>query len=82
MKTSAALLTFAFLLGTSAEALAAATPEEAQRLTALFQSYLGSEPGVVKIEPSGESYSTTIDLSPYFALIKDCLLYTSPSPRD
>ncbi len=71
MKSSAALLTLAFLLGTSAPALAAATPEEAQRLTALFQSYLGSEPGVVKVEPTGDSYAATIDLGPYIAKIKE-----------
>lgn len=71
MRTSTALLTFVFLVGTSAQALAAATPEEAQRLTAMFQSYLGTEPGVVKVEPAGESYVTTFDLSPYLAKIKE-----------
>jgi len=71
MKTSTALLTLAFLLGTSASALAAATPEEAQRLTAVFQSYLGSEPGVVKVEPVGDSYATTLDLMPYINKIKE-----------
>ena len=71
MKASAALLTFAFLAGTSAHSLAAATPDEAQRLTALFQSYLGSEPGVVKVEPAGESYTAIFDLAPYINKIKE-----------
>jgi hypothetical protein len=71
MKTSSALLTLAFLFGTSSAALAAATPEEAQRLTALFQSYIGAEPGVVTVVPTGDSYETTIDLAPYIAKIKE-----------
>ena len=71
MKTSAALLTLTFLLGTSATALAAATPEEAQRLTALFQSYVGAEPGVVKVEPAGDSYTVTLDFAPYIAKVKE-----------
>ena len=71
MKSSVALLTLAFLLGTSTQALAAASAEEAQRLTALFQSYLGAEPGVVKVEPSGDAYATTVDIGPYLAKIKE-----------
>ena len=71
MKSSVALLTLAFLLGTSTAALAAASAEEAQRLTALFQSYLGAEPGVVKVEPSGDAYATTVDIGPYLAKIKE-----------
>ena len=71
MKSSAALLTLAFLLGTSTAALAAASAEEAQRLTALFQSYAGSEPGVVKVEPAGNSYTATLDLAPYLAKVKE-----------
>ena len=80
MTKSAALLTFAFLVGTSAQALAAATPEEAQRLTALFQSYLGSEPGVVNVQPAGESYAATFDLAPYTAKVKQPGVTASLTP--
>lgn len=66
-----AAATFLALLGTSAPALAAATPEEAQRLTTLFQSYLGAEPGVVSVTPKGNSYLTRFDLAPHFAKIKE-----------
>ena len=48
MKKTATLFALLFMAGTSTSARAAATPEEAQRLTALFQAYLGSEPGVVR----------------------------------
>lgn len=62
--TRTALLTAGLLLWSSAAALAAATPEEAQRLTALFQSYLGAEPGVVSVTPSGDSYAAKFDFQP------------------
>ena len=44
-----------------------ATPEEAARLTALLQTYLGAEPGVVTVEPGGDSYTVTFDFSPFIA---------------
>lgn len=82
MKTASALLTLGFLLGASAPALAAATPEEAQRLTALFQSYLGQTPGVVSVTPQGESYAAKIDLAPLFAKVKDPTVSLSLSPLE
>lgn len=82
MKTASALLTIGFLLGASAPALAAATPEEAQRLTALFQSYLGQTPGVVSVTPQGESYAAKIDLAPLFAKVKDPTVSLSLSPLE
>lgn len=82
MKTASALLTLGFLLGASAPALAAATPEEAQRLTALFQSYLGRTPGVVSVTPQGESYAAKIDLAPLFAKVKDPTVSLSLSPLE
>ena len=44
-----------------------ATPEEAARLLGLFQTYLGAEPGVVAVEPTGESYTVTLDFAPFIA---------------
>ena len=45
---------------------APATPEEAARLTALFERYVGhpavGEPGSVTVAPKGESYVVTFDL--------------------
>ncbi|WP_395663905.1 hypothetical protein, partial [Aestuariivirga sp.] len=64
MKSSTALLAIGLLAGASMPALAAATPEEAQRLSTLFQSYLGSEPGVVTVTPTGNSYAARFDLAP------------------
>ena len=58
------LLSLPLLLSASHAALAAATPEEAARLTTLFQSYLGAEPGVVKVEADGDDYSVTLDMPP------------------
>lgn len=71
MKKTAALFAMFCLAGTSASALAAATPEEAQRLTALFQSYLGSKPGVVSVTPDGEGYDAKFDVAPLFAEVKE-----------
>ncbi len=45
-------------------------PEEAQRLTGVFQTYLGQEPGVVTVTPAGEAYDVKIDLAPLIAKIK------------
>ena len=71
-KTSrAALLAAGLLLWSSAAGAGShATPEEAQRLTALFQSYLGPEPGVVSVTPAGESYAAKFDFQPLFAKLK------------
>ena len=53
---------------TATTALAApATPEEAARLLALLQTYVGSEPGVVAVEPSGDAYTVTFDFAPFIA---------------
>ena len=63
MKFSAGLLTLGLLCSVS-PAWADATPEEAQRLTQLFQSYLSAEPGVVTVTPNGPSYAARFDLMP------------------
>jgi hypothetical protein len=82
MRTATTLLTLGFLLGASGPALAAATPEEAQRLTSLFQSYLGSDPGVVSVTPAGDSYAARLDLSPLFAKVKDPKVSLTLSPLE
>jgi hypothetical protein len=58
-----------FLATASAHALAAATPEEAARITASLQTYLGSEPGVVTVAPQGDDYIVTLNPAPYIAKI-------------
>ena len=71
MKPASLLIGFAFLLSASVSSYAAATAEEAQRLTAVFQSYLGKEAGVVTVTPEGDSYKTKLDFAPLFAKIKE-----------
>ncbi len=56
-----------FALMSSAAFAQPATPEEAARLLALFQSYIGTEPGVVTVDPAGESYLLTLDFAPFIA---------------
>lgn len=71
MKTCVSFLAFTCLISASTPALAAAaTAEEAQRLTGVFQTYLGQEPGVVMVTPSGEAYDVKIDLAPLIGKIK------------
>ena len=82
MKTSLALLAVLFLGSSSSGALAAATAEEAQRLTAALQAYLGSDPGVVTISPAGDSYALRLDAAPLFAKIKEPGFTASLSPLD
>jgi hypothetical protein len=51
------------LLASSHMALAAATPEEAARLAAVFQTFLGAGPTVVKVTPNSDDYTVTVDIS-------------------
>lgn len=77
-----AVLSLGLLLGVASPALAAATPEEAQRLTTLFQSYLGQTQGVASVTPAGDSYAAKLDLSPLFAKVKDATILLSLSPLE
>ena len=54
-------------LMSSAAFAQSATPEEAARLLALFQTYIGTEPGVVTVDPAGETYTVTFDFAPFIA---------------
>jgi hypothetical protein len=80
MKLATALFSLGLLASVSAPALAAATPEEAQRLTELFQAYLGKEPGVVTVMPEGESYRARFDAAPLFARLKEPGVSVSLTP--
>jgi hypothetical protein len=65
MKFCSSFGAVAFCLSVSSSALAAsASPEEAKRLVGVFQSYLGDEPGVVKVTPAGETYDVKLDFAP------------------
>lgn len=71
MKTCVSFLAFICFVSAGTPGLAAAaTAEEAQRLTGVFQTYLGQEPGVVTVTPAGEAYDVKIDLTPLIAKIK------------
>lgn len=54
-----------FLLASSTSVFAAATPEQAQSIQAALQAYLGSEPGVVAVAPTGDTYDITLDPAPF-----------------
>jgi hypothetical protein len=73
-------LAIVFLMGSSVHALSAATADGAQHLTSVFQSYLGSEPGVVTVTPAGDSYKTRLDLAPLFAKIREPGVSASLTP--
>jgi hypothetical protein len=61
------ILSLPLFFAVSHAAMAAATPEEATRLTGVFQSYLGAEPGVVTVTPSGDDYRVKFDIAPLAA---------------
>lgn len=63
------ITTTIFLVSASAASLAAATQEEADRIKASLQSYLGSEPGVVAVAAQGDDYVITLDATPYLAKV-------------
>ncbi len=57
-------LAIAFMLAsTSLPALAATTPDDAAKLKATLQNYLGKGSDAVKVEPDGDGYKATVDLS-------------------
>lgn len=71
IKTCVSLFAFTCFVSAGTPGLAAAaTAEEAQRLTGVFQTYLGQEPGVVMVTPAGEAYDVKVDLAPLIAKIK------------
>jgi hypothetical protein len=59
------------LLLTSTASWAAATAEDAARIKATFESYLGTEAGVVTVTPAGEGYDISLDAMPYLNKIKE-----------
>jgi hypothetical protein len=81
MKIYANLTVVALLVSVSTSALAAAaSPEEAARLTEVFQTYLGQEPGVVTVMPAGEAYDVKIDFAPLIAKVKKPNFSAAVSP--
>ena len=65
MKHRAIVPVLYLLASSSSLALAAATEEGAADITTSIQAYVGNEPGVVVVEPSGDSYTITLDVMPY-----------------
>ena len=70
MKTAKLASGLFLLLVTSTTGWAAATPEEAAKILASLQTYVGSEPGVVAVAPAGDGYDITFDAGPLLAKIK------------
>lgn len=67
MKNSFVLAALPLLLATTALA-APATQDGADRLTQVFQTYLGSTEGVVSVKPNGDVYDLTLDAAPLIGL--------------
>lgn len=65
------LSTVSFLALASAAFAAPATEEGAARLTATFQTYFSATPGVVSVQPQGETYALTLDFAPLAAQLPD-----------
>ena len=56
------------LLATTAAFAEPATPAGVAQLTEVFQTYLGTVPGVVNVVTNGESYTLTLDATPMLAM--------------
>lgn len=67
MKNSFVLAALPLLLATTALANPA-TQDGADRLTQVFQTYLGSTEGVISVEPNGDVYDLTLDAAPLIGL--------------
>ena len=80
MKTCASLAFICFASASTPALAASATPEEAQRLTGVLQTYLGKEPGVVTVAVAGEDYDVKIDFAPLIAKFKQPNFSAEASP--
>jgi hypothetical protein len=81
MRTACAAFAVSLACSVSTSALAApATPEEAARLTGVFESILGKEPGVVSVAPRDESYDVKLDFTPYLKKYADAAFKGTISP--
>ncbi len=69
MKTRNLGLGLFILLATSTASFAAATPDEAARIQATFQTYIGAEPGVVTVTVADDGYDIALDPMPYLKKI-------------
>jgi hypothetical protein len=65
MKTQKLGSALLLVLMSSTSSWAAATTEEAARIQATFQTYIGAEPGVLTVAPNGDAYDIAIDIAPY-----------------
>jgi hypothetical protein len=65
MKTPILVPTICLLLASTTASWAAASAEEAARIAAGIQAYIGNEPGVVTVVPEGDVYLITLDANPY-----------------
>ncbi|MGB8315786.1 MAG: hypothetical protein WCE69_15010 [Aestuariivirga sp.] len=81
MNPRVSLLSALLFASANTSALAVtASPEEAARLTGVFQTYLGQEPGVVTVTPAGEAYDVKIDFTPLIAKVKKPNFSAAVSP--
>jgi hypothetical protein len=81
MKSACAAFALALFCSVATSALAApATPQEAARLTGVFESILGKEPGVVSVAPRDESYDVKLDFTPYLKKYADAAFKGTISP--
>lgn len=67
MRFSHLIFAVPFSLVAHIAAAAPATPEGAAALLATLQTYLGSAPGVVTVQPEGEVYGVKLDFAPLLA---------------
>lgn len=73
----------ALLSATAIPALAAsATQEEADRIAAAIQAYVGPVPGVVTVKPAGEHYDLHLDFAPLLAKAAGTGVSATLSPLD
>jgi hypothetical protein len=81
VETNVGSAAVALLLSISSAALAtSATPEEVARLVGVFQSYLGKEPCVVNVMPTGEALDVKLDFMPLVSKLQKPDLSTETTP--
>jgi hypothetical protein len=80
MKTQKLCSALFLLLASTSVSWAAASADEAARIQAAFQTYVGTEPGVVAVVPAGDAYEITLDAMPYIQKIGESGVTSSIDP--
>jgi hypothetical protein len=80
MRVTLRLASIALIAFCASPAVAAATQDDADRIAASLQNYLGKTPGLIAVVPDGDAFRLTLDATPLIAKIGDPNLSVTVTP--